>query len=349
MRAIRVLIVAIFGVGLAAGLGCQGCQGGAGGAKEDLALLPKETDVVFAANIARMRNTAMWRKLLDLRDSDAAAKKDYDEFVQKCGLDPFKQVESVFAGFPQGVGDSKEFGVILRGEFNEEKLVACAKDQAKKDAQELAISDYKNKKLYSSTKQGQAFATFLDKKTVAFGGKEWIKKIIDLAEAKDDANSAKQNQELVAVIKKVQTDRALWGAGLVPQSTRDQLKNDPNLQPAGSMKSVFGSVDFASGFAADLKVELGSAEDAKALAEKVQAQLAEARKNPQFMMAGLTAFLENIKIESKDTVFHVDINFNQQQVDDLINRIKGLLSSFRSSLGGGGMDVPPPSAPHPTP
>lgn len=328
MRAIRVFFIGF----LLGSAGCQSCVPGGGASKEDLALVPKATDVVFHGNLTRMRNTAMWRKLLDVRDSDAQTKKEFDEFVQKCGLDPLTHIDSVFLAFPQGVGDSKEFAAILRGTFNEAKLVECAKDQAKKDSQDLTVSEYAGKKLYTSTQKGQAFAAFLDGKTVALGGKEWIKKVIDLSAGKGE--SAKANQPLVELIKRAKTTDAIWGVGLVPQATRDALKNDPQLSAAATMKDMFGSVDFASGIAADVSVDLASEADAKALVEKVKGQIAEARKNPQFMMAGLTAFLDNVKIEPKGSTFHVAVTFNQVQVEDLINRIKGLLSSFRGVLGG---------------
>ena len=343
MRAKR-LIPALFIVAVAVG-GCQSCQStsGSGAAKEDMQLVPKESDVVFMANLSRMRNTAMWRKLLDLRDQDVQSKKDYDEFVQKCGLDPMKQIDSAFVALPQTVDQSKEFAVILRGTFNEQKLVECAKDQAKKDNQELQLSDYNGHKLYTSAKSGQAYATFLDGKTVALGGKEWIKKVIDLATKKEPGQSAKDNADLNALLKRAKTGDAVWGAGLVPQATRDQLKGTPQLSAAGSMKDIFGSIDFASGFAADLNVDLGNAEDASELATKVKAQIDDAKKAPQLMMLGLNSILENVKIESKANTFHTSMNLNQQQFDDIITRIKGFLANLRGSLGGGmgGMPSPP--------
>src|SRR5262249_53282336 len=102
---------------------------GTGAAKEDMQLAPRETDIVVMANLARMRPTAMWRKVLDLRDSNPANKKDFDEFVKKCELDPFKQIDSVFLALPGASSTSKEFAAILRGTFKEDKLVECAKDQ----------------------------------------------------------------------------------------------------------------------------------------------------------------------------------------------------------------------------
>jgi CRISPR/Cas system CMR-associated protein Cmr1 (group 7 of RAMP superfamily) len=143
-------------------------------------------------------------------------------------------------------------------------------------------------------------------------------------------------------MKRAKTSDALWGAGLVPQTTRDQFKNDPRLSSAASMKDIFGSVDFASGVNADLNVDTANEADAKDLASKATAQLAEVRKSPQFMMMGLAQYLDGLKIDSKGATFHLAIVYNQQQVDDLINRVKGLLKSFGGAMGGGGM---PPAAP----
>lgn len=317
---------------------------GTGAAKDDLALVPKETDVILMANVSRMRNTEMWRKLLDVRDSDPQAKKDYDEFVTKCGLDPFKQIDSAFVAFPRGGGEQKEFAAILRGKFDEQKLVACARDQAKKDGREITTTDYNGKKLYTDNQKGEAYATFLDKQTAVIGGKEWIKKVVDLAAGKGE--SAKKNTQLNDLMKRAKTNDALWGAGIVPDSTREGFKNDPRLASAATMKDIFGSVDFAAGVAAEVNVDTGSEADAKDLAQKAQGQLNDLRKSPQFMMMGLAQYLDGIKIGSKSATFQVSLNYNQQQVDDLINRVKGLLKSFGGAMGA--MPAPTP-APMPAP
>ncbi|MGZ3425061.1 MAG: hypothetical protein ACXVCV_00365 [Polyangia bacterium] len=336
MRSSSFVLCGVLALSLSA---CKSTSG-SGAAKEDLALVPKETDIVLMANVARMRNTAMWRKLLDVRDSDPQAKKDYDDFATRCALDPFKQIDSIFVAFPQSGAADKEFAAILRGTFNEQKLVQCARDQAKKDGRDVTTTDYNGKKLYTDNQKAEAWATFLDAKTVVVGGKEWVKKVVDLA-AKKDGESAKNNAELAALLKRAKTSDALWGAGLVPQSTRDSFKNDPRLSSAASMKDIFGSVDFASGVKSELNVDTGSEVDAKDLAAKATAQLTDIRKSPQFMMMGLAQYLDGIKIDNKASTFHMTINYNQQQVDDLINRVKGLLKSFGGAMGG--MPMAPPN------
>jgi hypothetical protein len=72
----------------------------------------------------------------------------------------------------------------------------------------------------------------------------------------------------------------------------------------------------------------------------------EMRKNAQFMLMGMGQYLDGIKIENKAATFHLKLSYNQQQVDDLITRIKGLLRSFGGAMngaGGGmqGMPLPP--------
>jgi hypothetical protein len=350
----------LLGCGLIFALAACSKTSGTGAAKEDLQLVPKDAEILLMANVSRMRNTALWKKLLDLRDSDEKNKKDLEEFVQKCGLDPFKHIDSIFIALPQkGPAATKEFAAILRGQFNEDKLVACAREQTQKDGGAgLATSEYNGKKLYTDAKQSQAFATFLDGKTVALGGKEWIKRVVDLSGKKPSGESAKQNDTLVGLMKRARTSDALWGAGLVPQSARDSLKGDPNLSAASSMKDVFGSIDFAGGFAADLNVDTASDSDAKELAAKVTEQLVETKRNPQIMLMGMAPFLDGVKVESKGPTFRTTINLTQSQVDDLINRVKGLMKSFGAALGGGSAPMPPGggapmppggSAPTPTP
>ena len=96
MRLRSALIAAMFVPAVSVGLaGCKKTSG-TGAAKEDMALVPREADIVVMANLTRMRNTDMWRRLQDLRDSDANSKKEYDDFVKRCQLDPMKEIDSVF-------------------------------------------------------------------------------------------------------------------------------------------------------------------------------------------------------------------------------------------------------------
>ena len=166
------------------------------------------------------------------------------------------------------------------------------------------------------------------------GSDAWVKKTVDIVAGKEPA-SAKQNVELVALVKSAKTSEAVWGAAIVPQSARDSFKSDPKMAPVASMKSVVGMMDFASGLAVDVNMETGSPADATALNTQVQEQLTNLKKTPQVMMLGVASWLDGIKTDAKGQTFHIALGYTQPQVDDMVARIQGLVRSFAGGLGGG--------------
>jgi hypothetical protein len=307
---------------------CSSCRGGAG-AREDIALLPPETAIVVTVNAARMRNTAMWRKLLDLRDQTPEGKKKFDDFVARCGIDPFRQVDAVTLGFPAGERAEGEFGVVVRGTFDEQKLVACAREESQKQGHELTVIEHGGKKLY--TDNGQIFAGLVDSKTLLFGGKEWAPKMVDLATSKTPAPSAKDDPRLAALIRKVRTGDAVWGVGVVPEAVRAKLQEMRELSASKTLQDLYASADFATGLAFQGVLDLGAADDAKELAAKLGEQIAEAKKSPQVLVMGLAPMLDAVQVSAEGTAFKVSVKYNQSQVDQLIERLQGL---FKGGLPG---------------
>ena len=340
IKSMRWLWVAI-AFGTTAGMAsCSSCSGVGGGAsKEDIALLPREAQLVMSANVARMRDTSLWRKVVDVKEQQKA---DYDKFVADCGLDPLKQIAGATLALPAATATTDEFAVVIHGTFDEARLVACAR---KRTGHDLVVSEYDGKKLYNDPQSGKMFVTFLDGKTVLAGGPEWVKKSLDLVTSKAGAQSLKDNAPLVALIKKVKTGDALWAVGLVPEDVRQRLQGNAQLSAAKSMKDVEASADFATGLRLDLAIDLASDGDAKEVAGKLNEQLGDLRKNPQVMLLGLASMLEAIKVTSQGPTFHLAMNLNQPQVDQLVERLQGLLKSAGGMPGMGPSPVPGAGAP----
>lgn len=300
-------------------------------AREDLAILPKNAQAIVAVNATRMRDTAMWRKLLSLRDETPEAKKQYEDMVKRCDFDPFKQLDSAIMAVPSGMGDG-ELGIIVHGTFNEAKLVACVKEELEKQGQKLFTMDYDGKKLYSDAEGGgKVSVALLDPRTAIIGGKDWAKKMLDLATGKVKGESVQDNAELVGLVKKTKTSDAIWAVALVPDSIRQKLQEAPALASAKSLKHVYGSLDFATGIRLDAVLDLGAEADAKELMSKVNEQISEIKKNPQVMMLGLSTMIDAIKTSTEGPSFKLAVSYNQQQVDQLIERVQGLL---KTATGG---------------
>jgi len=332
-RAAGVLLgIAVVVVGAAGFAGCSSCARRAEVAREDLALLPKDTNLLVAINVRRARDTAVWRKLLDLRDQPEM-KTRFDEFVASCGFDPFQQLESATFAFPPPETEA-EFGGILRGTFDEQKLVACTKEEGQKKGRELRIEEYEGKKLYTDT--GQVVGAFLDGKTLVLGGPGWTRKIVDLAAGRTK-ESAQGNAVLMELVKKTRTGDAVWAAGSVPETVRRRFESLSD-EAVKSMKNVRGSVDFAAGLELAAAFELGSDAHAKELTEKLQKQLGEAKKSPDTMMLGLSSMIDAVKVSADGATLKIDVKYNQAQVDQLVERLQGALKkpTAGGGLGGGG-------------
>src|SRR5262249_22704122 len=84
---VRLAMLAMFALALT-GSGCRG-----GGRSDTMAVIPKEASIVFSMNLDRLRGASVWSMVQEARN-DPSNKKDYDEFVQKTGLDPLTQVNS---------------------------------------------------------------------------------------------------------------------------------------------------------------------------------------------------------------------------------------------------------------
>ena len=298
---------------------------GSGAAKDDLATVPRDTAMVFMVNVAQARKTEAWKKLTELRDKDAKSKQQYDDFVKKCSLDPFNQIDSVFVAMPANYNDTKEIAILARGTFNNDALIDCAKKNAQEKSEEVTEVTYNGTKLYGFSKD-KAFFAPLGKKLVAVGGPSWIKRVVDLNAGKGE--SAKDNAELAALIKRTRTGDVLWAAGLVPPQALDRLQNNPQLGAARSMKSASGSIDLTKGFALHTFLDLGSDADAASLATLGNEQLTKLRQMPQLQMMGMASFLDKVTIEAKKNTFVLEGSLTQPQVDDLSTRLAGMAKSF---------------------
>ena len=164
------------------------------------------------ANLTRMRNTRCGASCSTCATRDADGEEGLRR-VRRRSARSIRSSRSTRSSSPsrRAAASRRSSPPSCAAPFNETKLVACAKEQAKKDGRDVTVSDYNGKKLYTDSQKAEAWATFLDGKTVVVGGKEWVKKVVDLAAGKGE--SAKANAELAALVKRAKTSDALWGAG----------------------------------------------------------------------------------------------------------------------------------------
>jgi hypothetical protein len=315
------------------------CNKSGGSSGDATALIPRDAQGVVAVNADRLRGSKLWASVNEIKN-DTKTKQDYDEFVRKTGLDPLTQLNALVAGFNPGPSN-KSFVLVIKGKFDEKRIIDYVKEKQKSEGQgELKTESYGGKTLYGSTTDSDMQAVFLDGSTVALGGKEWLHKVVDLSGGRGE--SVRKNSTVDALLKKARTDQGIWGVASLPP---DAVPAEAGVQ----VKSLVINADFADGFKADVLAEAPNADGAKKLSTQLQDHLGKAKQDPQaammMAMSGLGALVDSAKISTDGNWSHVTLSMTQTQLDELTNRIKGMIKMMQSMGGMGGLAGPPGGVP----
>lgn len=313
-------------------MGLGGCNrlASTGGmaARDDLALLPADSVAVFMLNLKQARGSRLFQKLIEARDKDENSRKEYESFVKKCAIDPIKDIDSLFLAVPQNAQQSREYALLLRGRYNPDAIISCARLTATEHHETLTETDYNGVRIYATAAQGPQLAV-LGKRAVAVAGPNWIRRVIDLHTGKVPASaSARESKELHTMMGRTRTSDAFWWAGQVPPAMAERLRGSTQLGAAASLHSISGSLDLGKGLALHADLDLGSDADAKALLDSVRSFLTGLKQDSRLQVMGLTGYLDTIQTGSKNATFIFDLRMTDAQIDDLSTRLAGLTRSL---------------------
>lgn len=311
--------------------GCRRSDDRAATVAGRLALFPVGTKVVAAIDAARLRGSPAAAKLAAQAQQNPADQHEIEEFARRTGFDPLKQLGSITVAFPEEARAHGEVGMVLRADdLDEARLVAYARDQLQKSGDDLVSRAHGRFTLWSSKRDPDLVGFFIDRQTFALGAGGWGDKMADLAESARPVDSAATDVDLVNLVERSAGTHALWAAAIVPESTRKSLTADPRFADAAAILTLSAGVDLAKGLDGVLLADMATAADAKSLALKVSESLRDAKRNPEVLMLGLGPYLDGFTATAKDHAFELHAVLNEAALDDLLNRMGGLMSLVRS-------------------
>lgn len=333
-RFAALLSISALFVLLTVSVGCSRFRSGTLGARDDLALVPRETAGIFMLNVKQARGSKLWQRLNELREKDATAKKEYQEFIAKCGLEPLQQIDSLFLALPENAQESREYALLLRGRYAPEQISACAKRVAQDSGKSLTEAEYGGVKYLAEKEQGPALAV-LGKRAVVIAGPGWLKRVIDLHTGKMSVDSsARDNPQLAPLFSRTRTGDAFFWAGRTSAAMQERLLGWAPIGAAGSLQSSSGSVDIAKGVAVHADLDFANEQDAASISAAANQQLASLKQDARVQLFGLSSYLDTIRFTTAKNTVAFDLRMTDQQLDDLITRLSGILKSVGLSPGG---------------
>jgi len=290
-------------------------------AGDDLSLLPADSEVVIGLNFAQLQQSALWKqfspKLMEKAASGLA------DFKAACGFDPLEAIKSVSAGM-KTAGDKADGIVVVHGP-DKGKVMAClpkAKEEAAKKGGDVTID---GDTFMVKSKSGENSAwTFVGSDTLVGSVGPSASKDLLLAAAKG-GSALKTSQTFVEMHSKINTKESMWF--LVNGNAPFMAKA---AQAGVKPKAVFGSLNVTDGLTLDMRIRLGSPDEATQLVNMAKGQT----NNPQ-----VKSMFDKLDVSGDGADAKISIAMSNQKLQQLMGLIGGMMGGMMGG-GGGGMGGP---------
>jgi|GEM_PF-5688523 len=299
-----------------------------------------QEQVVVGLNFGELRKSKYYSVVTSFVKTSPSL-GDMVAMLDEAGVDFTKDINALALGVPsidiQKSLDERTYSVAISGQFDSEKLLAALKS---KDVA-LKTSELGKRTLYSSNNLVFAFP----KKGILFvssGPDAYRTRALSALQHSDKAITS--TGYFKRIVGDVNTSKGLW---IVANATAGASATPGTPQA----KEVAMSLDFASGLAAEVLMEMGDKKSAAEIVASAQTQVKDLAKNPMVAMMGAGSVFENLKVVQKNTRVITTTRINAAQLDTLVQRAGGLIQSKLQGQAGAAppLNTAPATAPAPAP
>lgn len=229
-----------------------GPKAGEAKAKDMLRLFPSDVQGVFFIDFHR----AMAIEAIDKLIGDQEIYEKYQEFVEKTGIDPKKDIYFIAAAITKEMGKKEQGGAaVINLKYNRETLLPLIKENLEEE-EELTEEEYNGFTLYTVKKEDKrdvSFA-FIDDSNISGGDTDDIKSIIDVLQKKKE--NVFKNAALSDLLTKTNKKAMFWGAVTIPPEARSEIAGEnPFLKDLEAISSVSLYFDYRNkNIMAEIKV-----------------------------------------------------------------------------------------------
>lgn len=280
-----------------------------GGLQRALAAMPKDSELILGIDFGKLRGSALFKKYEPMLMEKIG--DDLKKFQAACGFNPMEKLTGVIIGGKGRQGDLQQGTIFVRG-FDKTSAVDCIKKReaeqkaAGKAAQLTVDGDYVE---YSDEDPSDPFrGLWVDDQTtlvIKDGDHAAGKDVLVAAAAAKDGDGLTGSKAFTDLLAKTHTGSALWFV----------IKGDSPMVGMASMvkfKAMYGSVDVGAGIAAELRMWMSSADEAKSTSGELSKQLDQVKSSP---FGGMLSDV-SVKADGEDVV--VRIKLSQDQLQQMI-------------------------------
>lgn len=218
-----------------------------------LSLIPDDAKGVFFVDFHKAMTTEIASKAIK---EDENYQK-YQEFVEKTGIDPQKDVYFVTVAVTEAMEKEKTKGAaIINLKYDKEAIISLFKEKAAEEEQEVQEEEYSGFTIYAWKEQKgeKLYFSFLDDSNIVVGNEIEVKSIIDVKQRKKE--NVFKNEVLSDLIAETNKDAILWGAILIPAEAMSKAASqNPMLSSLEGINAVSMYFDYKNkNIIAEIKV-----------------------------------------------------------------------------------------------
>jgi len=179
-------------------------------------LLPADADTVYFANVKQLVESDVIKKYALEQIKQALAGQEAKKLLEEMGLDPLKDVDTIWAGSTGKDQNDMKALIIVHGKFDPEKLFKAAEAATKKDGDKFSMIKDGNTTLFKfQPEQGNPLYGTVVNDTTLVAATD--KKIIATAlkQAEDRKQAPPISAELAGLVKKMDSKSSIFLVSVV--------------------------------------------------------------------------------------------------------------------------------------
>jgi len=268
--------------------------------RDDLSLLPVDSEIVLGVNIAQVQQSALWQKFVVPMLGRGELGQGLAEIKRLCNIDVFAEMRSIAAGLKNLDRPAPDSVFVVHG-LRGDKVMACLANptvgaELKKDNVEI-VRDHDVTLLREPGTSNAAALQFLDGDTllVLVSANPTRADVEALLASK---SSLRSSPAFAAMYDKLDTKQSLWGLANGSARVLEKLK-EVGAQP----KAVFGTINVTDRLTADLRMRLDTPDQASQVAAGMK------------QLAGMAAaFVDSIDVTSDGSDVRFMVAMSEQKL-----------------------------------
>ena len=285
-----------------------------------LAVVPADATAILRIDVARLRSSKLWRRLVHERGAD----QGLEELTRTCGFDPLATAHDLVV-FVRGDGEEPlaHVGFVLRGQFDAERLSRCVGSALTRDGAELRRTQVAGLPAIAGGRGDSRFA-FVGHEAVLGGSEQTVTAIADvLAGRAPNATTG----ELAASYREVSEGADVSLAARTPGRWLAPLRRaaaeaSPGLERAITLAPLLSAgARLRDGVALDLRVGLADAAGASTADAAARQALTRLDATPGLSLLGLGALPRQIHIHAQGSELRLSAAFEGALLDRILDLV----------------------------